>query len=157
MRSFEDKTLLVLVIAISLAFAWILWPFFGAVLWGVILAIVFAPLYRRLLRSMRQRRTLAALATLMIILLMVILPLTLITALLAQEGAGVYERIQSGELDIGRYFQQAFNALPGWVTSLLDRFGLTSLAMVQERLSAALRKSSQFLAATGARTSARTR
>ena len=65
---------------------------------------------------MRQRRTLAALATLVMILVLVILPLTLITALLVQEGAGVYERIQSGEFDIGRYFQQAFNALPGWVT-----------------------------------------
>ena len=45
----EDKTFLLLVIAVSLAFAWILWPFFGAVLWGTILAILFAPLYRRLL------------------------------------------------------------------------------------------------------------
>jgi predicted PurR-regulated permease PerM len=142
----EDKAFLVLLVAATLAFAWILWPFFGAVLWGVILAIVFAPLYRRRLRSMRQRRTLAALATLVMILVLVILPLTLITALLVQEGAGVYERIQSGELDIGRYFQQTFNALPGWVTSLLDRFGLTNLGLVQERLSAALRKSSQFLA-----------
>ena len=143
----EDKAFLVLLVAVSLAFAWILWPFFGAVLWGVILAIVFAPLYRRLLRSMRQRRTLAALATLVVILVLVVLPLTVVTALLVQEGVGVYERIQSGEFDIGRYFQQTFNALPGWVTGLLDRFGLTSLGLVQERLSAALRRSSQFLAA----------
>ena len=142
----EDKAFLVLLVAVSLAFAWIVWPFFGAVLWGVILAIVFTPLYRRLLRSMRQRRTLAALATLVIILVLVILPLTLVTALLVQEGAGVYERIQSGEFDLGRYFQQAYNALPAWITSLLDRFELTNLGLVQERLSAALRKSSQFLA-----------
>jgi hypothetical protein len=33
-RSLEDNTLLLLVILVSLAFAWILWPFFGAVLWG---------------------------------------------------------------------------------------------------------------------------
>ena len=110
----EDKAFLVLLVAVTLAFAWIVWPFFGAVLWGVILAFVFAPLYRRQLRSRRQRRTLAAFATLVMILVLVILPLTLITALLVQEGAGVYERIQSGEFDIGRYFQQAFNALPGW-------------------------------------------
>jgi hypothetical protein len=41
MRSLEDNTLLLLVIAASLAFAWILWPFFGAVLWAAVLAIVF--------------------------------------------------------------------------------------------------------------------
>jgi hypothetical protein len=28
-----------------LTFAWILWPFFGAVPWATLLAIVFAPLY----------------------------------------------------------------------------------------------------------------
>jgi predicted PurR-regulated permease PerM len=39
------------------------------------------------------------------------------------------------------------DALPTWVASLLDRFGLTNLAEVQERLSAALVKGSQFLAA----------
>src|SRR6266850_5352059 len=52
----EDKTFLLLVVVISLAFAWILWPFFGAVLWGTILAIMFAPLSRRLFGFMLQRR-----------------------------------------------------------------------------------------------------
>lgn len=142
----EDKTFLFLVIAVSLAFGWILWPFYGAVLWGVILAIVFGPLYRRLLRSMRQRRNLAALATVITILVMVILPITVIAALLVQEGVSTYERIQSGDLNIGRYFQQVFDALPVWVTDLMDRVGLTSLGVVQERLSAGLTKSIQFIA-----------
>ena len=35
----EEKTFLLLVVVISLAFAWILWPFFGAVLRGTILSI----------------------------------------------------------------------------------------------------------------------
>jgi predicted PurR-regulated permease PerM len=143
----EDKTFLVLIVAVSLAFAWILWPFYGAILWGAVIAIVFMPLYRRLSSSMPQRRTLAALATVTIILVLVILPLALITALLVQEGASVYERIQSGELNFGRYFQQVFDAMPAWVTNLLDRFGLTNLRLVQERVSASLTKSSQFLAA----------
>jgi predicted PurR-regulated permease PerM len=143
----EDKTFLLLIVAVSLAFAWILWPFSGAVFWATILAIMFAPLYRRLSGSMRHKRTLAALATVMIILMIVILPLTLTVALLVQEGLSVYERIQSGELNIGRYFQQVFGALPAWVTDLLDRFGLTNLGVMQERLSTGLMKGSQFLAA----------
>jgi predicted PurR-regulated permease PerM len=142
----EDKTFLLLIIAISLAFAWILWPFYGAVLWGTVLAIVFAPLYRRLSRSTR-RRNLAALATVAIIVVIVILPSTLITASLVQEASGVYGKFQSGELNLAGNFQQVVDALPTWATSLLDRFGLTNLAEVQERLSAALVKGSQFLAA----------
>ena len=56
MRGLEDKSFLLLLVAVSLAFAWILWPLSGAILWGTVFAIVFAPLYRRLLRSTRQRR-----------------------------------------------------------------------------------------------------
>ena len=48
MRSLENDTLLLLLIAVTLAFALILWPFFGAVLWAAVLAIVFAPSHRRL-------------------------------------------------------------------------------------------------------------
>jgi predicted PurR-regulated permease PerM len=143
----EDKTFLFLIIAVTLAFAWILRPYFGAVFWATVLAIVFAPLYRRLTKSMRQKRTVAALLTVVIILMIVILPLTLLGALLVQEGISVYERIQSGDLNIGLYFQQVFAALPESVTDPLDRFGLTNLRVMQERLSSSLMKASQFLAA----------
>jgi predicted PurR-regulated permease PerM len=143
----EHKTFLLLVVLVSLAFAWILRPYSGAVLWATVLAIVFAPLYRRLLKSLRKKRTLAALVTVMIILVMVILPLTLVAALLLHEAFILYERIQSGELNIGLYFQQVFAALPAWVTDLLDRFELTNLGLMRERLSSSLVKASQFLAA----------
>jgi predicted PurR-regulated permease PerM len=142
----EDKSFLFLVIAVSLAFAWILWPYSGAVLWATILAIVFAPPYRRLAKSMRQRRTLAALVTLVIIVLIVILPVTLISALLLQEAFTIYERIQSGDLNIGQYLKQIFGTLPAWLTDLLDRFELTNLGLMRERLSSSLMKTSQFLA-----------
>ncbi len=145
-RALEDKVFLFLVVAVSLAFAWILRPFYAAVLWATIIAIMFVPLYRRLLTSMRQRPTLAAFATVIIILVMVILPLTMLIALLLQEGFSVYDRIQSGEIDFGRYFQQVFDSLPAWVVNLLDRVGLTSLRVVQERLSAGLTRSAQFIA-----------
>jgi predicted PurR-regulated permease PerM len=143
----EDKVFILLVIAVSLAFAWILGPYYGSVFWAAVLAIVFAPAYRRLLRSMRQKRTLAALAAVLIILMIVILPLTLVGAMLVQEGFTVYERIQSGDLNPAKYFQQVFAALPQWLTDLLDRFGLTDLGLMQERLSSGFMKGSQFLAA----------
>ncbi len=142
----EDRAFLLLLVASSLAFAWIIRPFYGAVLWGIILAIMFTPLYRRVVRSLRQRRTLAALLTLLVILVLVVLPLTLLTALLVQEGVSTYERIKSGELNLGRYFQQVFDALPIRVTNLLDRVGLTSLGRIQARLSAGFTQSLEFLA-----------
>ena len=147
MRTLEDRALLLLVIGVSLAFAWILWPFFSAVLWATVLAIVFAPLYRRILRSIGRNPNLAGLATLVIIVMLVILPLFLTAASLVQEATSLYERIQSGELNLGTVFQQLRAALPAWVIDILDRLGLTSLGAVQDRLSDALKRGSQFIAA----------
>ncbi len=146
MSSLEDRTFLVLVAAISLVFGLILWPFFGSILWGTVIAIVFAPLYRRLVRLMPKRRTLAAIVTVLIILVMVILPLTSITASLVQEASGVIAKVQTGELDFGRYFDQVFQALPGWISDLMKTFRLTSLGEVQEKLSQGIMKGSKFIA-----------
>ena len=147
MRNLEDNALLLLVVVVSLAFAWIVWPFYEAVLWAAVLAIVFSPLYRRLSSAMGQQHSLAALATVLIILTLVILPLTLIAASLVQEAANLYDRIQSGELDFGRFFQEFLNALPTWATDLLNRFGLTNFSALHDRLSAALIQGSKYLAA----------
>ena len=99
MLTLEDKTFIFLIAAVSVAFAWILWPYYGAVLWGTVIAIVFVPLYRRLLRRMGQRRTLAALVTVLIILVMVILPLTLLVSALIGESAGLYQRLLFGRTE----------------------------------------------------------
>src|SRR5690606_41472644 len=37
----EDKTFLLLVVAVSAAFAAVIWPFYSAVLWGAAIAILF--------------------------------------------------------------------------------------------------------------------
>jgi predicted PurR-regulated permease PerM len=146
MRRLEDNTLLLLVVVVSLVFAWILWPFFGAVLWAAVLAIVFAPLHRRLLRSMPKQGNLAALIIVLIILALVILPLTVTAAALVDEAVNLHQRIESGELDFGRFFQDVLNALPAWASNLLDRLGLANLGAVKERLSAALTTGSSFFA-----------
>lgn len=131
---------------VTLAFFWVLSPFYGAIFWGAVFAIVFSPLHLRLARRFPTHRTLAAVLMLVLILVLVIFPLTVLSAMLVQEATSVVQRMQSGELSLSRYFQLIFDALPGWVTRLLDRFGLTSLGLVQERLTALLTRGSQFIA-----------
>ncbi len=142
----ENRVFLLLLLAVTLAFIWVLWPFYGAVFWGAIFALMFNPLFVYLLKRMPGRRTGAAMATVAIILLLVILPLGLIVASLIQEAAAVYQRMQSGDFNLGVYFQQVYTLLPGWVLALLERVGLGSTGLILERLSASLSKGSQFLA-----------
>ncbi|MDW5442674.1 AI-2E family transporter [Polaromonas sp. SM01] len=142
----ETRFFLILLVAVSLAFFWVLLPFYGAVFWGMILALLFKPLFLRLLKSMRGRRTWAALATVAIILVLVILPLTLVVAMLVQEAAALFQRMQSGELNFNAYVQQVYGALPAWASSALDRFGLRDTGLIMERLAASMSKASQFIA-----------
>ncbi len=144
--SLEDRSFLILLALISLAFLWVLWPYYGAVFWGAVLAILFNSLFIRLLRKMPQKRTLAALLTLSIILVLVILPVGMITAMLTQEAASMYQRVQSGELSFVRYFEQIYKALPSWVSGILDRSGLDSLGLIQDRVTKSLTQGSQFIA-----------
>ena len=142
----QDRTFLLLLIAVSIAFLAILWPYYEAVFWGVALAILFAPLHRRLLARMPQRRNLAALCTLLLCLVLVILPVTLLGIALVQEASHLYERIRSGQLNFGAYFQQVINAMPSWAMGWHDRMQLTSVSALQDKLSAVSVQASQLIA-----------
>jgi len=144
--SAEKNALLLLVVLVSLAMGWILQPFYGTIMWGAIIGLLFAPVYRRLLPRVKRRRNLAAVVTLLLVLFIVVLPLTLITASLAREAAHLVTRMQSGELRPGQYLQQVFEALPPWVSTLLDRVGLDDFSDLQRRIVSALAQGSQFIA-----------
>jgi predicted PurR-regulated permease PerM len=142
----QQKTFLLLLVFVTVAFGWILLPFYGAVFWGSVLAIIFTPFHRRLLVVMNQRQNLAALTTLLLCLIIVILPVTIMTISLLQEGAIVYQGIRSGQLNFGAYFQQVMGAMPPWVTNLLERLGLTNISELQDMLSTGALQGSQFIA-----------
>ncbi|PTT79295.1 AI-2E family transporter, partial [Pelomonas sp. HMWF004] len=142
----EHRALLALLIAVSLAFVWILLPLSGAVFWGVVIAIVFTPVHARLLRRWPQRRNMVALATLAVVVLLVVLPLALLTGTLLNEGAALYQRVQSGETNFARYFKQVISALPSWLHDLLARFGLADFNELQTRITDAVGRGSQLIA-----------
>ncbi len=142
----QRQALLFLLAMVSAALAWILLPFYGPILWATVIAVLFAPLFRRLLPLLKQRRSAAAVLTVLVVLVVVILPLALISAELGSQMAGVYKRLQSGEMNPSLYFRGLFEALPPSVTSWLDRFGLVDFSILQERLTDKLAQGSQFIA-----------
>ncbi|WP_241754340.1 AI-2E family transporter [Cupriavidus basilensis] len=143
----QQKAFYLLLAVVSIAFCFVLRPFFGAVFWGAILAIIFTPPNNWLTRRMGGRRNLASLTTLTLCLLIVVLPLIFVTGALIQEGSTVYQQIKSGQLNFGAYFQQALHALPPSVTRVLDRFGLTDISDLQQKLTAGAAQASQIIAA----------
>ena len=107
----QNKALAVLLALVTLAFVWILLPYYGAIFWAVILGILFAPLQRHLLMRFGRRRNLAAFCTVLVCLLVAVLPVIITSALLVQEGAALYQRIESGQLDIASYVEHGKDML----------------------------------------------
>jgi predicted PurR-regulated permease PerM len=137
---------MVLLAAVSLAFAAMLWPFQGPLLWGLVIALMFAPLFRRLLTLTQQRRSLAALLTLGVVLVAVILPFALLSAALANEAGLAYDRLQSGEWNPARYLSGVFDALPPEVVALLGRMGLGKFSLLQAKVVGGAAQGAQFMA-----------
>lgn len=135
-----------LLIVVSLGFGWLLLPYYSAIFWGTIFAISFSPLHRRIVERIPNFPNLAALTTLLVCLVIVILPLFALISALAREAALIYKRIESGELNLGLYYEQIVNALPPSVHKILEEFGLADLFSLQEKLSAGAMEGSKFIA-----------
>ncbi len=141
------RSFLLLLAAVSVAFISILLPFYAAIFWGGVLAVIFSPLHRLLARLFGGRhRNLAAFLTVVCITLIVILPLIFIAGALAKEVAGMYNRINTGQLNLGHYYEQIIAALPPSVHGWLDSFGVGDLLSIREKLSTGALQASQFLA-----------
>jgi len=141
----QRQAFLLLMVLVTCAMVWILWPYHGALMWGAIVALLFAPMNRWLLKRLR-RPNLAALITLFAVLLIVVLPMVFLLGSLAREATLIYNQMQSGEFSVGGWMNSVYQALPGWLTSLMGRFGITDLPSVQAKLTDALRQASQLIA-----------
>lgn len=142
----QNRALAVLLTLVSVAFAWILLPYYGAIFWAVILGILFAPLQRYLLIRFGRRRNLAAAATLLVCLMVAILPVIITSALLVQEGAALYQRIESGQLDIAGYVERGRDMLPAFAQQGLDRMGMGNFDGLREKITKWATQGSQVLA-----------
>jgi predicted PurR-regulated permease PerM len=120
----EDGGFLALVLLVTLAFFWLVLPYFGAVLWGLVAAILFEPVYRRLNDRLGGRRGLAAGLTLLLILMIVIAPAIVLGISLIEEASRLYAQLTAGDASFVDIFSQLRGSLPPWMADLLARAGL---------------------------------
>jgi len=88
-----------------LSFYWlyrILSPFLTSILWAILMAIVFYPLFRRLQRLLKKREILCAMTMTVLVTVVIVLPFSLLAISLANEVVGAYhwveEMLQTGRL-----------------------------------------------------------
>lgn len=142
----QGVSFIAVVVLVTAAFVWLLLPFYGAVLWAVILAILFNPLQRRLERRLGGRRNLAAALSLLACICIVVIPGSLILASLAQEAASLYGRISTREFDPAALLEQLRGILPSFVFEALSTFNLGSFEEIQARFTSFLGQAAQAIA-----------
>lgn len=123
----EKLSFAVLIIAASVAFLWLLAPFYSAVLWAVILAILFDPLKKALDARLSGRKSAAAALALTICICVVVAPGSVILGLLSHEAATAYEKISTRDWDPALLLDQAKNAAPPMVSDLMEALHLGDL------------------------------
>jgi predicted PurR-regulated permease PerM len=146
MRKVEDQAFILLIVAVTIVFAWILEPLYGAILWSVAIAILFRPLHLRIKKAMDHRPNTAAAATVILVTSVVIVPLGLVSVALGQQAAGVYESVESRNLDFALYLRRILDALPSWTRGLLNHLGLGHPADAIHKLTDALAKGGEHIA-----------
>ncbi len=144
-----NKSFILLLALATIAFIWVIEPFWGAVFWSVVLALLFHPLQRKMSAWMAGRHNVSALITLSVILLMVVLPIFLLAMSIANELSNLYQSVQSGQININQIIDRFLEALPQQVYAYLQSAGLADQAVLRQKVSQLALKAFQFWA-TGA-------
>lgn len=140
----ETRTFLLFLLIVSVGFLLILKPFFGTIFWACAITVIFYPLQQRLLKYLNGRTNTSALLTLTACILIVVLPVTFLISSVIAEGANVYDKLESGEINPAQYIEQVRTAFPA-VQQTLERVGL-DVAKIKEGALSATMSSGKWLA-----------
>lgn len=98
----EQRSFILLLVLVTLLFVYLLKPFFGSIFWACIIGLLFYPLHMRFLKAFGDRPSLPAVATLAACVTIGIIPALFVIGSFFQEGALLYQRLQSGDIAPGR-------------------------------------------------------
>lgn len=119
----ETGTFLLFLFFVSLGFLLVLEPFFGTIFWACAITLIFYPLHQRLVKKFKGRVNLSAFVTLLICILIVILPMIFLSISVVNEGADMYERLQSGEINPTQQIEKIRTSVPG-LQANFEKFGV---------------------------------
>lgn len=140
----EHATFLILLVLVTAVFGVLLRPFLAPLLWACIAAVLFHPLQVWLERRWGERPNINALLTLCACVVLVVLPVLGLVASFLQQGLLLYQQIESGQIQPGKYFEQVRGAFPA-LQGLLERFNI-DMNSLRDNVGQAALTASQFLA-----------
>ncbi len=142
----QQASFLTILVIVSLLMAVIVYPFAQPLLWAALAAIMFQPLYRRVLRRLRGRRNPAAGLSLIIIFILVLVPAGWVASMVIEQAIVLVTTLQQQPIDLAAWFDSFYTALPEVARDAVDRSGWADIAMAQTRLQELLTESAGVIA-----------
>ena len=140
----ERRAFLLALAGVSLVFGLLMQPFWAPVFWACAIGVIFYPFQKWLLSHWPNRRNLVALITLTLCVVLVIIPVLFVATSFVTEGVALFQKVQSGEVDLATYVDKIKQAFPG-LQSLAERFDI-DLERIKQQAVQAFTGAGQFLA-----------
>lgn len=128
----ENHAFIGLLLFVSLAFLWVLLPFFAPIFWAYALTLILFPLQRRYLGKIGDRPNIKALITLVVGSVLMIIPIVFIAVSFTNQLTDLIQSVQSGEFDFQRYIDPINDHIPT-LDSWLEQVG-SSVEGIRERM-----------------------
>ncbi len=142
-ETLEQRAFVLALALVTIAFFWLLKPFFAPILWAVIIAVLFHPVQVWLESKWGERPNLTALATLLACVLLVILPVLFLLTSFIQQGIALAQRITAGEIQPGQMIDEVRAAFPA-LQALIERLDI-DIATIRQNAARAAATVSQFV------------
>lgn len=117
--TFSTGVLILATIGMSI----VLLPFWKAIFWAVVLAILFWPLRQSVVRWLRGRKTIASILIVLLVMIFVLIPAFLVAGLIVDGAVAIVEQIRSGAFRPGEILGSLPERFPR-ATEFLARFGM---------------------------------
>lgn len=137
----EQYGFLILLLAVTVLFFYMLNPVFAPVFWACAVSLLFYPVQVRLCKRWGDRPNLIAFTTLLLCIVVAVIPMLLILSSFVQQGASLYAKIESGEINPQDYVDRLQTTVP-YLQRLLDWLGMDMDSLKEQTTTGALAASS---------------
>ncbi len=109
------------IVSVVILFLWVIAPFFNILIYSGLIAIVFYPLHKLVLKILRGHKGVSALISTFLVSLLILAPLILFTIFIAQEAVDTYTVVER-EIEALDLEARDFNGLEDvpWIGETLD-------------------------------------
>lgn len=131
---------------VSIAMVVVILPFAQPLLWAMLAAIMFQPLFQWILHWMPAHPGRAAALTLLVITFAILVPAFFLGSIIVEQAVAVFVAFREGQIDVAAWFNIIHDALPQQMQNALDNAGFANLDGLLDQAQDLARESTGLIA-----------